>query len=94
MVAYRGGEQSRGDITITRVLCLRHVAKLFDSELGAAGDSSVEKKALEELAQRYWDQYQEIQQRLADELVEARFSVLPSGLRGKVIALVQAGESA
>lgn len=88
MSAYRGGHES-SDITITRVVCLRHMATLFDSNLGLTGDKDVEKRALEELAQRYWDQYSEIKTRLIDELTEARFSVLPAELRSKVIELIR-----
>ncbi|ORA25202.1 hypothetical protein BST13_33320 [Mycobacterium aquaticum] len=93
MTAYRGHQTS--DITITRVVCLRHVASLFDANLGAAGDKTVESRALEELAQRYWDQYQEIRERLANELVEARFSALPTELRARVVELVrESGDAA
>lgn len=94
MSAYRGGHES-SDITITRVVCLRHVASLFDSQLGLTGEKTVEKRALEELAQRYWDQYCEIQERLVSELVEARYAVLPVELRSKVIELVrESGDAA
>ena len=91
MVAYRGEHQT-SDITITRVVCLRHVASLVDSKLGAASDYDYERQALEELAQRYWDQFQAIKDRLYRELIDARFSVLPSELRSRVAALVGADQ--
>ncbi|OBK09049.1 hypothetical protein A5639_12010 [Mycolicibacterium conceptionense] len=63
--------------------------------MGTAAESEIEQQASEELAKRYWDQYQEILSRLKDELLEARFSALPEGLRAKVIDLVrESGDAA
>lgn len=78
--------------SITRVYCIRHLAKLFD--VAPTADNEVERQALEELAQRYWDQYQEIRQRLADELLERRFAGLPNGLREQVVAATRESEDA
>ncbi|MEX7474240.1 hypothetical protein AB4Z39_31590 [Mycobacterium adipatum] len=75
--------------TISRVCCIRHLAKFFDSEVSPSVDAEVEKQALEELAQRYWDQYQTIRNRRVNELLEKRFSALPNGLRERVIAVAR-----
>lgn len=80
--------------TINRVFCLRHVAKSFCAEVGTGAEAATERAALEELAQRYWDQYQEIHTRISNELLEARFSALPTDLRIKVIDIVRAEASA
>ncbi|MDH6199246.1 hypothetical protein M2272_005914 [Mycobacterium frederiksbergense] len=75
--------------SITRVCCIRHLAKLFDAEVSPAVDAEVEKQSLEELAQRYWDQYQQIRERRVSDLLEKRFAALPNGLREKVVALAR-----
>lgn len=75
--------------SVTRVLCLRHLANQFADGVGTQAEGNVERKALEELAERYWDQFQHIQQRLTDELLEARFSCLPNGLRERVIEIAK-----
>lgn len=72
---------------VTRVVCIRHLAKYFDDEVSSTTDVEVERQALEELAQRYWDQYQQIRDRRRNELLEKRYSALPNGLREKVIAI-------
>ncbi|WP_131806194.1 hypothetical protein [Mycolicibacterium conceptionense] len=89
------GYGSRSPEVINRVACLRHLAKSFEPKVGTAAESEIEQQASEELAKRYWDQYQEILSRLKDELLEARFSALPEGLRAKVIDLVrESGDAA
>lgn len=75
--------------TINRTLCLRHLAKHFDSDLGIKVENLIEKRAAEELAQRYWDQYQAIRARMSDEILQARFSMLPEALRDRVVALAK-----
>ncbi len=89
-----GGAERNQPEVINRVMCLRHLAKCFDPEVGTSADAEVERAALEELAQRYWDQYQKIRDRLTDELLSARFSALPNDLRSKVIAQVRGGDAA
>lgn len=79
--------------SITRVSCIRHLAKFFDAEVSLVVDAEVEKQALEELAQRYWDQYQTIRERRVNELLEKRFSALPNGLREKVVAIAREAEA-
>lgn len=81
--------------SVTRVCCIRHLAKLFDGELSPTVDAEVEKQALEELAQRYWDQYQAIRDRRVNALLEKRFGALPNGLREKVVAIArESGDAA
>lgn len=78
--------------SVTRVLCLRHLASEFDPQLGTPAEHDVERKALEELASRYWDQFFEIKNRMQNELLQERFSALPNDLRDSVIALVNEAE--
>lgn len=81
-------------ITYTRVVCLRHLAARFDSDLGSAAERNADQLALEELAKRYWDQYESIRNRMHAEIIEARFSSLPNELRDKVIAIARESEKA
>lgn len=74
-------------IVYTRVACIRHLAKFFDGEVSPTVDVELERQSLEELAQRYWDQYQKIRERRLGELLEKRYAALPNGLRERVIAL-------
>ncbi|OHU51460.1 hypothetical protein BKG82_22965 [Mycobacteroides chelonae] len=74
---------------INRVFCLRHLANSFGEDVGVSAENDIERKALEEIAKRYWDEYQVVVSRMRDELLEARFAALPKDLRDKVIKIVR-----
>lgn len=80
--------------SVNRVACLIHLARSFDAKVGGNAEAEVERNAMEELAKAHWDEYREISDRLTNELLEQRFSVLPKPLRDRVIDLLKDGETA
>lgn len=88
---YVAGERlrARDKTTITRVLCIRHLAKKFAPDLGAQAERDLDNKAAEKLAQAHWDEYQQILINAREDLLTDRLSALPSELRDKVIERIQ-----
>lgn len=86
---------SRYDKTvINRVVCIRHLSTIFGSKPAAVEERDTDRAALEQLAQRHWDEFSQILTDMRDALLRDRLSALPEELRDQVIeAMTAADES-
>lgn len=78
-----------GRQTITRIVCIRHLSEAFGAASVPLQEQAIERAALEELAQRHWDEYQAILSDQRARQLRGRLAALPEELREQVIAAME-----
>lgn len=76
--------------TVSRVVCIRHLAQKFGADPAPVQEQAVNQAALEELAQRHWTEYSDILSEARTRLMQERLAVLPEDLRDRVIEVMTA----
>ncbi|MCF3939956.1 hypothetical protein [Gordonia tangerina] len=82
---YRGRPEIK---VMTKVACLRHLAARFTGSQPSKEEPAMERAALEELAAKHWDEFQDLVRDQTKKLQDARLSALPDELKHHVESLL------